>query len=164
MAIKQLLYFLEWLKILKSPFRFPRPHFYFGPIKRGVPYFLPRRWIKSSEDQGHLVPKYIKWFGAGVVGLGWKEKYGTPRHEWDPMLWIVLCKRQFVVTFSFKDPDSWECYLTYQYYTDPSKSREERLIEAKKLTPGISTWYNGHSTIVMDWFTPAVKKRYRKYL
>ena len=40
----------EFLKIYNSPFLRPKLKFYFGPIAIGTPYFLPRNWVKPTQQ------------------------------------------------------------------------------------------------------------------
>ena len=45
-------YNLSFLKVLNSPFRGLKLKWYFGEIKHGTPYFLPRKWIKCNLEDG----------------------------------------------------------------------------------------------------------------
>ena len=40
----------DFLKILNSPFKLPRLKLYVGKIAVGTPYFLPRRWVKPTQQ------------------------------------------------------------------------------------------------------------------
>ena len=40
----------DFLKILNSPFKLPRVKLYVGKIAIGTPYFLPRRWVKPTQQ------------------------------------------------------------------------------------------------------------------
>ena len=40
----------DFLKILNSPFKLPRLKLYVGKIAIGTPYFLPRRWVKPTQQ------------------------------------------------------------------------------------------------------------------
>ena len=41
----------EWMKVYFSPFKSPKPKFYFGKVAIGVPYFLPRVWKKATPEK-----------------------------------------------------------------------------------------------------------------
>lgn len=46
-------YRYSFLKIFNSPFVTPRFKFYFGEIRHGTPYFLPRKWIKCNLEDAN---------------------------------------------------------------------------------------------------------------
>ena len=45
-------YKLSFLSVLNSPFRGLKLKWYFGEIKHGTPYFLPRKWVKCDLEDG----------------------------------------------------------------------------------------------------------------
>lgn len=49
--IRDLRYKLSWVGIFNSPFKLPNISFYFGKIERGVPYFLPRKWVSYTYEE-----------------------------------------------------------------------------------------------------------------
>ena len=48
--IKTIKYNLLFLKVLNSPFKGLKLKWYFGEIKHGTPYFLPRKWVKVTKE------------------------------------------------------------------------------------------------------------------
>ena len=50
--IKTIKYNLLFLKVLNSPFKGLKLKLYFGEIKHGTPYFLPRKWVKCDLEDG----------------------------------------------------------------------------------------------------------------
>ena len=50
--IKTIKYNLLFLKVLNSPFKGLKLKWYFGEIKHGTPYFLPRKWVKCDLEDG----------------------------------------------------------------------------------------------------------------
>ena len=48
--LKYILEDLKWLKILNSPFKPFRVRFYAGKTQVGIPYFLPRKWVKATPE------------------------------------------------------------------------------------------------------------------
>ena len=126
-------YNFEFLKIYNSPFKNPKIKWYYGPIAIGVPYFLPRKWIKVTEEEAiqstkeifakDYLPFYYQnktfdqvladkrksekaipiKFGFNFCTLGWKTKWDEFRHEWNPIFSFVAFNRQ--ITFGFVAPD-----------------------------------------------------------
>ena len=113
-----------YLGVLNSPFVGLKLKWYFGDIKCGVPYFLPRKWVKMTKkdceealqkDIEKLLPKYvegrtwkdyekykravpIKWFGFNSCTLGWKTKYDEVRYEYPPCYSFVIFGKQLHIT------------------------------------------------------------------
>jgi hypothetical protein len=48
--LKYILQDLKWLKVLNSPFKPFRVRFYAGKTQVGIPYFLPRKWVKATPE------------------------------------------------------------------------------------------------------------------
>lgn len=120
-------YNFGFLRVLNSPFKGLKLSFYFGEIAMGTPYFLPRKWVKFTEEDAiewakkqqaneNLIyknksfeevveegKKYtkavsIKYFGWNYHSLGWKTKFEDYRFEFNPGLSIVLFGKQFCIT------------------------------------------------------------------
>ena len=47
--LKLLMSRFEWVKILNSPFKLPKVGFYMGKTQIGIPYFLPRKFVKATN-------------------------------------------------------------------------------------------------------------------
>ena len=45
-------YNYSFLKVLNSPFKSLKLIWYFGEIRHGTPYFLPRKWVKDKDNHG----------------------------------------------------------------------------------------------------------------
>lgn len=64
----------------------------------------------------------VGWpFSIGAYGLGWKDKWNSPRFEWCPAFYIFFFKWQFIITWTAPDGDSdryYEVILQYLYYQD----------------------------------------------
>lgn len=164
--LKYFIQSLRWLKVYFSPFKTIKPTLYFGKIARGVPYFLPRKWVKNKERPGYLyaIPKR---FGFDFVALGWKTKWSDKdvRHEWSPVWSFVFFKWQIAILFVPKnDCHFWECWIYYEYYTDKTKSVEERLIQAKKENPCIWTSWDkvNNKEIKTCYWDLILKDKYNK--
>lgn len=130
----------EWMSAFNGPFKRPKLKWYFGEIALGVPYFFPRRWVKSKDKPGHTIsiPKKI---GFDFVPMRWKTKWEADdyRFESGPIWSFVFFKWQVGLTFQVEEMSHyWECWLYYTYSTDKTKSVEERIQEARKEFP--CTW------------------------
>ena len=77
---------------------------------------------------------YVEWgwpIKFKITGLGWKDKYETPRHEWDPSFIIYFFKWQFCIFWrapsinKFRDDLYWEMILWYLYYSNKDIKRAE---------------------------------------
>ena len=61
--LKRFLNRIKFLKVFFSPFKRPKIKWYFGEVSVGVPYFLPRRWVKPSKERlDDIIKKEIKEF------------------------------------------------------------------------------------------------------
>jgi hypothetical protein len=151
---------LRFLKILFSPFKPFRLKWYAGKIKMGTPYFIPRVWTNNPNKPGYMTARPRK-IGFDFVSLGWKTKYDSVRFEWSPMLSFVIFNRQIAVTAVAEDRDHyWECWIAYEYYTDKSTSKKERIAKAREEHSQIwSTTKDGVSVSINYW-NRSLKKRW----
>jgi hypothetical protein len=198
--LKYILQDLKWLKVLNSPFKPFRIRFYAGKIRIGVPYFLPRKWvkatpelrkkaaldkIKSEESYNKLNPNYarkVKSFeelyedyknytfpipltvGFSYCGLGWKTKWTDTdfRYEWGPVLSFVFFGYQIALMVVQKDVSHyWESWLYYEYATDKTKSKRERIEQCRKEAP--QTWTrhaSGANSVTIDYYQLILKTKY----
>ena len=56
---------LSYLGVLFSPFSLPTLRIYFGKINVGVPYFLPRKWVKYTKQEA--IEEATKVLGSNVL-------------------------------------------------------------------------------------------------
>lgn len=129
----------------------PKKRYYFGKTNFGCPYFYPRNYVKSiiyfkkcnSKIQfyGRFKSKIIKIFGrehrVGIgypivvkkLPLGFKDKYDSPRHEWNPQFHIYFFGLQFAIWWGcpFKENDDlyWEMWLWAYHYNDGNIQKAE---------------------------------------
>jgi hypothetical protein len=141
------------LKILKeikaSPFKMPVRNYYFGRIAFGTPYFNPWYFNENiitirKERPKFLRCKWFKLFGREISygwpvavhtnGLGWKDKFSSPRFEWAPAFMIFFFKWQFCIWWNAPvakdkiEDNYWEMFLWWKNYAD------------KKLLIAEATW------------------------
>ena len=124
--INSIKYNWAYLGVLNSPFKGLRLKWYFGEIKHGTPYFLPRKWVKMTEKdckealakdlanaekhgwsyttdrtweyyKNHTKPVQIKYFGFNSCSLGYKTKWDDYRFEWSPCYSLVIFGKQLFV-------------------------------------------------------------------
>ena len=135
--MRKLKYIIEdfrWLKILNSPFKPFSIKWYVGKTAVGVPYFFPRKTVKSKTKPGYLEFKPIK-VGFDYCCLGWKTKWTNRdyRFEWSPVFTFVFFGYQIAMIISHKHPSHyWEAWLYYEYATDKTKSKRERVKQCRK--------------------------------
>jgi len=150
----------EIISYFNTPFVRPKIKLYIGKVSIGTPYFLPRKSIKDPDKPGYLkfVPKKI---GFDVVTLGWKTKWSQFRFEWTPLISFVFFKWQIAIIVSAPEEHHyWESWLYYQYETDKTKSKSDRMIQCQKDYPqNWSRTINGVETKI-NYYDTTIKKKY----
>jgi hypothetical protein len=194
--LKYILHDLRWLKVLNSPFKPFKIGFYAGKTQVGIPYFLPRKWVKATPERaykaaseeierqekwnklnpehareikliGELFQEKLKYrfavplkVGFSYCGLGWKTKYDDFRHEWSPVLSFVFFGYQIaLMVYSPYSSHYWEPWLYYEYRTDKTKSKRERIEQCRKEAP--ETWTSSTEGTV-DYYERILKSKYLK--
>ncbi len=147
-----------------SPYKPFKLEWYFGKVKIGTPYFLPRKWVKDPENPKYLksVPKKI---GFDFVGLGWKTKWTNVdyRFEWPPVWSFVFFGYQIAVTVKAPEEFSyWESWLYYEKNTDKNKSKKERIEQCRKEFPLTYIRYSKEGEEKVDYYEKILKNRYLK--
>jgi hypothetical protein len=177
---------------LWSPFKPFKVRFYAGKTQVGIPYFLPRKWVKytdadaikaslehkanknkvqvSDKQLFEMYKKYSKpvplKVGFSYCSLGWKTKWTSEdfRHEWNPILSFVFFGYQIALTFySPYHSHYWEPWLYYEYATDKTKSKRERIKQCRKEAP--QTWTSSRhdeEPVTTDYYTKILKSKYLK--
>lgn len=178
-----------YLKTYNSPFKPLKLEWYFGKVAKGVPYFLPRRWRKTTireaienatksintinlnkrsfEDWFKHHKRYTKAIpkkiGFDFVNLGWKTKYGSHRFEYSPVWSFVAFGYQVTLTFIAPELDHyWESFLAYHYETDKKLSVRERLDDCIKKFPQTWTKHSGDKKETIDYWKLILKNKYIK--
>jgi hypothetical protein len=156
MKLTKIKYTLErfrWIKVLFSPFKPFKVSLYVGKIQVGVPYFFPRKFVN-----GKAVPLKV---GFSYCSLGWKTKWSDTdfRHEWNPVLSFVFFGYQIALTFySPYQSHYWEAWLYYEYATDKTKLKRERIEQCRK--EHNQTWTVAGGSI--DYYEYILKSKYLK--
>jgi len=197
--LKYILQDLKWLKVLNSPFKPFRVRLYAGKTQIGVPYFLPRKWVKATpelakkaalntiqsekswNDRNSKYARKIKSYeeiyqeklkytfpiplkvGFSYCGLGWKTKWTDTdfRYEWGPVLSFVFFGYQIALMVGHKDVSHyWESWLYYEYATDKTKSKRERIEQCRKEFPQTWTVSSMGKEEIVDYYQRILKTKY----
>jgi len=197
--LKYILQDLKWLKVLNSPFKPFRVRFYAGKKQVGIPYFLPRKWVKATPELAKKAaletikfekqwnernPNYtrkIKSYeeiyqekltytfpvplkvGFSYCGLGWKTKWTNTdfRYEWGPVLSFVFFGYQIALMVGHKHSSHyWEAWLYYEYATDKTKSKRERIEQCRKEFNQTWTVSSMGKEEVVDYYQRILKTKY----
>lgn len=154
---------LQVFKEIKGVFKPPKRSYYLGRISCGTPYFYPWNFnktiltIRKGDKPQFLRCKHFKLFGYSIsygwpiyitwYGLGWKDKYDTPRFEWQPSFQIYFFLWQFCIHWNSPVGDNDEYYehiLWYLYYADKDINKARDTWGWKYADTLISTWNNNY--------------------
>ena len=101
--------------------------------------------------------------GFSYCGLGWKTKWTDTdfRYEWSPVLSFVFFGYQIALMVGHKHSSHyWEAWLYYEYATDKTKSKRERIEQCKK--EASQTWksYSQGKEEIVDYYQLILKTKY----
>ena len=129
--------------------------------------------IHYGKDPNTLIDEYKNYskpvplkVGFSYCSLGWKTKYDSYRYEWGPVLSFVFFGYQIALMVGFRDRKAvdhyWEAWLYYEYSTDKTKSKRERIEQCKKEAP--ETWRSSKDgkEEVIDYYERILKPKYLK--
>jgi len=125
------------------------------------------RKIKSYEDiyQEKLTYRFpvpLK-VGFSYCGLGYKTKWTDTdfRHEWNPVLSFVFFGYQVALMVSHKHSSHyWEAWLYYEYATNKTKSKRERIEQCRKEFNQTWTVSSMGKEEVVDYYQRILKTKY----
>lgn len=180
---------MKYIKSFFSPFKPLKLKWYIGKIAIGTPYFLPRRWVKYTkldvenaakkafDDPKKIKKTFEEWcqhfqnfqkpvpkkIGFDFVELGWKTKYGDYRFEWSPLISFVFFKWQIAVIIKAPEENHyWESWLYYEYNTDKTKSKQERVNQCRKEAPQIWTIHKkDEESETIDYYDLILRDKYK---
>jgi hypothetical protein len=147
----------EFKQDIKGVFKQPIKSYYIGKIVHGSPYFDPMHFNKTiltirDKRPQFLRCKYFKLFGKEVsygwpikihsYGIGWKDKWDSPRFEWTPSFQIWLFRWQFCIWWNAPDNDNDSYYEQTLWYL---KYSQKDIVKAQNTwgwinQKGESTW------------------------
>jgi len=119
------------------------------PYIRNIPRFKnepivqrSKHWIVRVFDTYYYIeigwPIKVYWHG-----LGWKDKFDTPRHEWNPAFYIFVFHWQFVIHWTEPNDFSdsyWEQILWYIVYSNKDIKKAEETWPWTNMNTKQSTW------------------------
>jgi hypothetical protein len=104
--------------------------------------------------------------GFSYCSLGWKTKWSDTdfRHEWNPVFSFVFFGYQIALTiYSPHRSHYWEAWLYYEYATDKTKSKRERIEQCRKECNQTWTVYTrGDEEGMIDYYEFILKPKYLK--
>jgi hypothetical protein len=192
MSLKHTLERFRWLKVLFSPFKPFKVKFYAGKLAIGTPYFFPRKWVKytsidaikaavehkanknkvqvSDKQLFEMYKKYSKAVplkvGFDWCSLGYKTKWSDTdfRFEWNPVFTFVFFGYQLALTvYSPYHDHYWTSWLYYEYATDKTKSKRERVEQCRKeLNQTWTSSRHNEEPVTTDYYTKILKSKYLK--
>jgi hypothetical protein len=191
MKLKYKLEQFRWIKALFSPFTPFKIKWYVGKTQVGVPYFLPRKFVKYNNQDiqkaieehktnknkvqvsdAQLYEMYYNYkkavplkVGFSSCGLGWKTKWNEYdfRHEWNPVISFVFFGYQIAMTvYHPHHSHYWESWLCYEYRSDKNKSKRKRVNFCRRKCPQKWSTGSGENKVVTDYWDLILKPEYRK--
>jgi hypothetical protein len=145
-------------KLVKGVFKPPKKSYYLGRLLYGTPYFYPWNFNSTiltirKEHPRFLRCKHFKLFGYDVSygwpimihrnGLGWKDKWNSPRFEWSPAFYIFFFKWQFVIHWNAPDKNNdlyYEMILWWKNYCNKDIVKAEKTWGWQDCNTKKSTW------------------------
>lgn len=148
----------EIIKNIKGVFKLPIKKYYVGKLLYGTPYFYPWNFNKTiltirKERPRFLRCKYFKLFDYEIsygwpikivkYDLGWKDKFGSPRFEWNPAFQIFFFNWQFCMWWASpvdNEDTYWEMVLWYLFYSDKDINKAKSTWGWRDYHTKESTW------------------------
>jgi hypothetical protein len=136
----------------------PKKIYYLGKLIYGTPYFYPWNFnstiltVRKNRPK-FLRCKYFKLFGYEISygwpiyiywhGLGWKDKFNSPRFEWNPSFYVFIFRWQFVIKWCAPDGDNDKYFEMILWYHDYCN---DNIVQAEKTWPWVADIKNNKST------------------
>ena len=115
------------------------------------------------EEKMHCPFPVLLKVGFSYCGLGWKTKWTNTdfRYEWGPVLSFVFFGYQIALMVGHKDASHyWEAWLYYEYATDKTKSKRERIEQCRKEFNQTWTVSSMGKEEVVDYYQHILKTKY----
>ena len=128
--------------------------------RKAIPY---REMYEEKLKYRYAVPIKV---GFGSCGLGYKTKWTDTdfRYEWGPVFTFVFFGYQVAWMIGHKEGSHyWEPWLYYEYATDKTKSKKERIEQCRKECP--QTWTTNPLVgiaLTIDYYEKILKPKYLK--
>jgi hypothetical protein len=130
--------------------------------KYGHAQRVPKYAEVYERVKHHHFPKE-KRIGFDFVDLGWKTKWSAEdiRFEWTPVWSFVFFGYQIAITWNAPEQDHyWESWIYYEYYTDKTKSKTERIEQCKKEFPNIWIRHTNEGEETTNYYDLILRKKY----
>jgi hypothetical protein len=158
------------------PYFFPRKWVKYtdeDAIKASVEHKANKNRVQVTDKQlFEMYKSYTKAVpikvGFDWCSLGWKTKWSDTdfRYEWPPIFTFVFFGYQIAATVGPKDKNTvdhyWTAWLYYEYATDKTKSKRERVKQCREECNQTWTRYSGEKEERIDYYTLILKPKYLK--
>lgn len=116
----------------------------------------------EQMEHRHYVPLKV---GFSSCSLGWKTKWDQYdiRHEWNPVISFVFFGYQIAMTVYHEHHSHyWESWLCYEYASDKTKSKQERIKFCRRKCPQTWVSHNGDEKVTTNYWDLILKPKYLK--
>ena len=155
-----------------TPYFFPRkfvPYTVDDALKEAIKVTQRSGSIYYGQDPNKIIHKFVNYTKAVPIkvgfdwcSLGYKTKWTDTdfRYEWGPVFTFVFFGYQIAMMVGHKYPSHyWECWLYYEYATDKTKSKRERVEQCRKEFN--QTWTSTKEGTI-DYYEHILKPKYLK--
>ena len=128
--------------------------------------------IYFGKDPETIVDQFINYSKAVPIkvgfdwcSLGYKTKWTNTdfRYEWGPVFTFVFFGYQIAMMIGQKDVSHyWEAWLYYEYATDKTKSKRERVVQCRAEFNQTWTRSKDGKDEVIDYYERILKPKYLK--
>jgi len=151
---------MDVLKEIKGVFVPPIKKYYVGKIVHGAPYMYPKHFerfiisirknkLQYKRNNSFNLFGYNITYGSPIIidwhGIGWKDKFDSPRFEWSPSFYVFFFNWQFIIKWrSPGEPNElyYEMVLWWLYYSDKDIKIAEETWPWSNGKTKKSTWDN----------------------
>jgi len=129
--------------------------------------------IYFGKDPETIVDQFINYTKAVPIkvgfdwcSLGYKTKWTDTdfRYEWGPVFTFVFFGYQIAMMIGQKDVSHyWEAWLYYEYATDKTKSKRERVAQCRaEFNQTWTSHKHDEEPVTTDYYTKILKAKYLK--
>ena len=158
-----------------TPYFFPRkfvPYTREDALKEATKITQRSGSIYYNQDPNTIIDKFTGYtkavpikIGFDWCSLGWKTKwtYTDYRYEWGPVFTFVFFGYQIAMMVGQKDASHyWEAWLYYEYSTDKTKTKRERVAQCRAEFNQTWTRSKDGKDEVIDYYERVLKPKYLK--
>ena len=158
-----------------TPYFFPRKFVKFtreDALEKATKVAQMSGSIYFGKDPETIVDQFMNYTKAVPIkvgfdwcSLGWKTKWTNTdfRYEWGPVFTFVFFGYQIAMMIGQKDVSHyWEAWLYYEYATDKTKSKRERVAQCRAEFNQTWTRSKDGKDEVIDYYERILKPKYLK--